>query len=497
MSSSPISALLEACLPAPHDHRAGGIEQALAILERDPDAARADIWTACACGELDTARSMLADAPDLAATAGGSRDWVPLLYLSFSRFLRLDPARAARMVEIASLLLANGADPNAYWIDANEGEGSRESALYGAAGVANNLELTRLLIEAGADPNDGETPYHTVEHEGVPCAHLVFPHLDETSRSIALLHKIDYPDLDGLRTLLELGADPDGRSPFKNFALHQAVFRGHPKPFFDLLIEHGADLDRPNGDGKTPYALAGRSGRSEIMEWLAAAGADTRLDPIDAFLAACGAGDTAQVSELLETDPQLFGRLSDNDRAEICEAADAGNTTAVRTMLDVGWDVNTRGRVWDETALHRAAMQGHLETAQLLYARGSDLTIRDRFYQSSPLGWALHGEHLELARLLGSDPGRLDIRDAAQCGYAERTLELLGAGNPDAEVASGDPGVLLRAAAAGGNVELVRTLLERGADASLRNRDGLSAMQVAEAAGEANIARLLQKPELP
>ncbi len=497
MSSVGISELLDACLPAPHDHRAGGVEQALAILQRDPDAAHADIWTACACGELDTVRSMLADAPDLAITAGGRREWVPLLYLSFSRFLRLDPARAARMVEIASLLLANDADPNAYWIDANEGAGNRESALYGAAGVANNVELTRLLIEAGADPNDGETPYHMVEHEAVPCAHLVFAHLDETSRSIALLHKIDYPDLGGLRTLLELGADPNGRSPFKNFGLHQAVFRGHPKPFFDLLIEHGADLDRPNGDGKTPYALAARSGRSEIMEWLAAAGADTRLDPVDAFLAACGAGETARVSELLETDPQLFSTLSDHDRAEICEAADAGNTAAVRTMLDVGWEVNTRGRVWHETALHRAAMQGHLETARLLYERGSDLTIRDRFYQSSALGWALHGEHLELARLLGSVPGRLDIRDTAQCGYAERTLELLGSGDPDAEVAGGDPGVLLRAAAASGNVELVGALLERGADASLRNRDGLSAVQVAEAAGEVEVVRQLQRAPLP
>ena len=35
-----------------------------------------------------------------------------------------------------------------------------ESVIYGAAGVAKHPELTRLLLERGADPNDEETPYH-------------------------------------------------------------------------------------------------------------------------------------------------------------------------------------------------------------------------------------------------------------------------------------------------------------------------------------------------
>ncbi len=35
-----------------------------------------------------------------------------------------------------------------------------ESAIYGAAGIARHVELTRLLLERGADPNDEETPYH-------------------------------------------------------------------------------------------------------------------------------------------------------------------------------------------------------------------------------------------------------------------------------------------------------------------------------------------------
>lgn len=37
------------------------------------------------------------------------------------------------------------------------------SALYGAAGVAHDPELTRILLGAGADPNDGESVYHSTE----------------------------------------------------------------------------------------------------------------------------------------------------------------------------------------------------------------------------------------------------------------------------------------------------------------------------------------------
>ncbi len=38
-----------------------------------------------------------------------------------------------------------------------------EAAIYGAAGIAQHAELTRLLLERGADPNDEETPYHVIK----------------------------------------------------------------------------------------------------------------------------------------------------------------------------------------------------------------------------------------------------------------------------------------------------------------------------------------------
>ena len=92
-------------------------------------------------------------------------DWTPLLYACFSRLLRTE--RAAAIVEVARLLLGAGADPNASWVDHDH----LQLPIYAAAGIANNAELTRLLLAAGADPNEtltdadaiGEALYHAVE----------------------------------------------------------------------------------------------------------------------------------------------------------------------------------------------------------------------------------------------------------------------------------------------------------------------------------------------
>src|SRR4051812_39857975 len=92
--------------------------------------------------------------------AGGPRGRAPLLYVTHSCFAG---------VALARDLLERGADPNASFVN----EYGQMSALYGAAGRVHHPELTRLLLEAGADPDDGESLYHAAEAPSPDCLRIL------------------------------------------------------------------------------------------------------------------------------------------------------------------------------------------------------------------------------------------------------------------------------------------------------------------------------------
>src|SRR5262249_39571964 len=91
-----------------HPGRPPQTDAARRLLQRHPEIARENIYTAVACDELELVKSILKERPDLAVTAGGPRQWQPLLYLCHARL----PGKGANAVAIARVLLDRGADPN-------------------------------------------------------------------------------------------------------------------------------------------------------------------------------------------------------------------------------------------------------------------------------------------------------------------------------------------------------------------------------------------------
>ena len=147
----------------------GGLQRAEALLAEHPELRSGDIHTAAALGDAAAVRRFLALDPASAVAKSGPYDTVPLVYLGLSKYLRLDPARTPGFLAAAEALLDAGADPNAgFW---NKGE--FETVLYGAAGVAHHPELTRLLLDRGADPTDGEVVYHSPEGDDSRAMQLV------------------------------------------------------------------------------------------------------------------------------------------------------------------------------------------------------------------------------------------------------------------------------------------------------------------------------------
>src|SRR5262249_30894110 len=76
-------------------------EKAHQILAEHPEIARANIYTAAAAGDVETVRRN----PRLVNPRGGPHNWEPLLYACYSR--------VRPTLDVARLLVEHGADPNA------------------------------------------------------------------------------------------------------------------------------------------------------------------------------------------------------------------------------------------------------------------------------------------------------------------------------------------------------------------------------------------------
>ncbi len=270
MDQSALDALLHAAVVPEADHRSGKVDRASEILAASPDLAGRSIFAAAALGDVVALRAHLSRDPSLAVARGGARGWSPLLYLTFSLFLRDCPERAEEFASCARLLLEHGADANDYWISQS---GERESAIYGAAGLANCPAVTRLLLDAGAkvtNPPDNEVLYHTAEHREHSCLRLILSAgPDADSLSYCMCHKMDQEDPEGLRLFISAGADVNYRLKGGVLAgyrpLHFAIFRRRSLKVMRILLDAGADPNLPADNGITPIQLA--QGMGFQMSW--------------------------------------------------------------------------------------------------------------------------------------------------------------------------------------------------------------------------------------
>jgi ankyrin repeat protein len=392
--------------------------RAARMLEATPEIAGYGFATAVILGDAGRVRTEIGRDPGLATRPDARSSWTPLHAACASRWHRLDPSRADGLLAVTRILLDAGADPKGTGVQA--GHGGWTPLRCAVAGAANPL-ITSLLLERGAVPGDDDLYLAAFGDDNHECLRLLLAHADDVAQvaRMALAAPISTNDTQGVRLLLEAGADPnryadDADSPAP--AVYAAVRSGCSAELTGLLLAHGANPDTPGPDGRSPYTLATVQGRTDLAMLLRRYGAADDTTGTDRFLAACQHADQAAVKQQLAQDPGLPGRLSAAQQAAaMIRAAETGNTSALALMLDLGFPVDARDEGDGNTALHAAAYSGSTPAVRLLLGRGADIEARDTRWNSTPIEWAAVGS--------GEQPA-----DNANPDWTGAVQALLGAG---------------------------------------------------------------------
>ena len=378
---------------------AGEAEIVRTILSERPALATRSAFTSATLGDRAKVVAALQGHAEFAKSKGGPRNWEPILYLCFGKCGAGDTDRA----EAARALLENGADPNASWIHPTWQE-SPLPALYGATGVNNYPKLARVLLEAGANPNDGESRYHAAEHNHVACLEVLaefntdFSGADNIWGNTPLYFLLGYiqpsPNVRaGIKWLLEHGANPNAMSHANDVAetsLHAAVNQNWDEATVESLLQHGADPAIKRADGRTAYAMAVAGGRDSLARVLLSHGAPREISAVDEFLGNCMRPDADAARDMVRGDPELLSNLSMKDRLIVILAAREGRAAALALMGELGFDLNISTNA-GERPLHWAAWHGWADAVKTLIARGVELNARDKRFDAPPVGWCAHG----------------------------------------------------------------------------------------------------------
>ena len=386
-----------ACVPRTGSHADGTLDDARRILAAHPELPARSIHAAAIVGDDEQVRRFLREDAHSATGRGGPYDWDALTHLCFSRYLRLERDRSASFARAAEALLEAGADPNAGFNEpGNAPTPEWESVLYGAAGVAHDAAVTRLLVARGADVNDPEVGYHAPEtwDNGAMQALLDSGRVTHDTLAMMLLRKADWHDLEGVRMLLAHGADPNRTTQWGNTPLHNAVVSDNDIEIIRAMLDSGADPTRPNergaaaaarGRGRTAVAMAAWNGRGDLLELFAARGFAGQLEGIEGLVASAARGDDRAIASMSSREPALLAELRSLGADVLAPFARVGNVEGVRRLLDLGVDpaatVSVANGYWDtalgSTALHVAAWLARHDVVRLLLDRGAPVDPRD------------------------------------------------------------------------------------------------------------------------
>ncbi len=354
-----------------------------------------------------------------------------------------------------------------------------------SAAIANDGATVRALISQGGSVSgsaaDGSTALHWAAH---------------------------WNDLETARALIQADADVNAINRYGVAPITLAARNGSAK-MIDTLAEAGADPNTVVGEGETALMTAARTGRGDAVEALVRHGADVDAKESwreqTALMWAAGEGHVEAVEALLEAGAQRDVR-SKAGFTPYLFAIRQGNVDVVGTLLDAGSDINEtlpprrrrgspgppdgaeseRNSQKGTSALDLAVANAHFDLASILLDRGADPNAAGPGWGPlHTISWvrkpgvgsndpAPEGsgtmESLELVRELVEHGADIDFQMTRRSRAGSHSLNTVGA-------------TPFLAAARTADAELMKLLIELGANPLITTEDGTTPLMVAAGLG--------------
>ncbi|KAI9796865.1 MAG: hypothetical protein M1833_005914 [Piccolia ochrophora] len=353
-----------------------------------------------------------------------------LCYLDQTSLGALHIAAVYGLTGLAEVLIKRG-------MSVTEETGDGRQPLWFAAG--HDVCLLKLLLENGAEPNSRkhfQPPFHRL-----------------------LWLK---PEVDGVQLMLDHGADYSIMESWKLNAMHWFSIFGSEVGTLLALLDNGGNMNISDGYGETPLHKLVRH-------------AELPLELLRVFL---------EKGAVINIDDEESQR-------PLYEVCSVGNVEAAKLLLDNGADVLDDDK-YGMTALHIAAYRGHLETVRLLTRRVASISQVDNCGRT-PFYYASLKGHYDTAHFLLStlcelgdtsfntpmEDGRTPLSKAAAKGHLEIVTMLLGELDTGKVVNARETKVertALHRAAYNGRGDVVDLLLKEGADATIQDAGGKTAL---------------------
>ena len=345
----------------------------------------------------------------------------------------------------AKALVARGADVNA--------KDETEQSAYLVATSEGRLALLRLALANGARVDDKDSWNGT----GL---------IRAAERGHALV----------VGELLRAGIDRNHVNRIGYQAIHEAVWLGRDTTTYvdtlRVLVAGGVELTRPSrGEGLTPLQMARERGFDRLTGVLVKATTARPVgDAAAALLAAAARGDADAVAPALRAGADLEGRDA-RERTALLLAVTGDHVDAARVLVAMGADPDALDDRHDTPWLV-TGVTGSVAMLEALLPAGPDLTIRNRYGGVSVIPASERG-HVDYVRRVVRTG--IDVNHVNDLGWtALLEAVILGDGGPRHQ-------------------EIVRILLGAGADRSIADKDGVTALEHARAKGYAAIAKLLEQ----